>query len=130
MMNTQMKSKETAIQTPQLKKKGLFPPFTPEIKDGNSCPAAPNVRLSAHTYIRKCVHRQTHLSCKCRIITVSSEGRKLGWLLKIAMLKRFIDVTLGNGGETLTGSELVSLILWLSQNPNLLWTMKCILTCR
>ena len=38
-----------------------------------------------------------------------SDGGKLGCLLKIAMLKRIIDVTLGNGGETQGDTELVSL---------------------
>lgn len=120
MMNTQMKSKETAIQTRTLKRP--LPVFYAEIKDENSCPTAANVRLSTHTYIHKCVHRQTHLSCKCRIITVLSEGAKLGCLLKIAMLKRSIDVRLGNGGETQGDTELVSLTLSLSasKNPNIL----------
>lgn len=93
-----------------------LPVFYAEIKDGNSCPTAANVRLSTYTYIHKCVHRQTHLSCKCRIITVLSEGGKLGCLLKIAILKRFIDVALGNGGKQRAGvSHSFSL---LSQNPN------------
>lgn len=77
-----------------------LPIFYAKIKDETSCLTAANVRLSTHTYIHKRVHRQTHLSCKCRIITVLSEGGKLGSLLKIAILKRLIDVALANGGET------------------------------
>lgn len=54
MMNTQMKSKDTAIQTPRYKKGGggscssFF--FHAEIKDEDSRPTAANVRLGAHTY--------------------------------------------------------------------------------
>lgn len=121
-----MKSKETAIRSPHLKKRPLFV-FCAEIKDENSCPTAANVRLSTHTYIHKCVHRQTHLSCKCRIITVLSAGGKLGGLLKIAILKRFIDVMLVNGGDTLGDSELMSFTL----SPKILTSCiawdKCIL---
>lgn len=108
------------------KKRPLFV-FCAEIKDENSCPTAANVRLSTHTYIHKCVHRQTHLSCKCRIITVLSAGGKLGGLLKIAILKRFIDVMLVNGGDTLGDSELMSFTL----SPKILTSCiawdKCIL---
>lgn len=81
-------------------KTGPLPIFCAEIKDKNSRLTEANVRLSTHTYIHKCVHRQTHLSCKCRIITVLSAGGRLGSLLKIAILKRVIDVALVNGGET------------------------------
>lgn len=42
---------------------------------------------------------QTSLSCKCRIITGLSEEAKPGSLLKIAILKRVIDVLLVNGTE-------------------------------
>lgn len=75
-------------------------PFPAKIKGEKSCPTAANARLGAHTYIHKHVHRQTHLSCKCRIITVLSKGRKTSCLLKTAILKRFIDVMLVNGGES------------------------------
>lgn len=105
-------------------KKRPLPVFYAEIKDENSCPTAANVRLSTHTYIHKRVHRQTHLSCKCRIITGLSEGGKLGCLLKIAMLKRFIDVTLGNGGETVGDTEMVSLSF--AKYSAFLWTMVCV----
>lgn len=56
MMNTQMKSKDTAIQTQRYKKErggGLllvFFFFHAEIKDEDSRPTAANVRLGAHTY--------------------------------------------------------------------------------
>lgn len=76
-----------------------FSIFCFEIKDENSSLTAANVRLSTHTYIHKCVHRQTSLSCKCRIITGLSEGGKPASLLKIAILKRVIDVALVNGAE-------------------------------
>lgn len=135
MMNTQMKSKETAIQNHTLKRP--LPVSYAEIKDKNSCPTAANVRLSTLTYIHKRVHRKTHLSCKCRIITVLSEGGKLGCLLKIAKLKRFIDVTLGTVMEERhyeTQNWCLSLFLSLSpsHNPNILhfaeqwWVFKSV----
>lgn len=101
MANDEHSDEEQRDSDPGFTLKRPLPVFYAEIKDENSCPAVANVRLSTHTYIHKCVHRQTHLSCKCRIITVLSEGGKLACLLKIVILKRFIDVTLGNGGETL-----------------------------
>lgn len=114
MMNTQMKSKETAIQAYTLKRP--LPVFNTEIKDASLCLAVANVRLSTHTYIHKCVHRQAHLSCKCSIIKVLSEEGKLGCLLKIAILKRFIDVTLGNGGLW----EVQPVSFWSLQNPHVI----------
>lgn len=73
-----------------------FSIFCAEIKDKSSCLTAANVRLSTHTYIHtyiyKCVHRETSLSCKCRIIMGLCEGGTLGSLLKTSILKRVIDV--------------------------------------
>lgn len=80
-----------------------LPIFYVEIKDENSRPTVANVRLSTHTDIHKCIHGQTHLSCKCRIITVVSVEGKSGCLLKIVILKRFIDVMLVNGREKPNG---------------------------
>lgn len=111
--NDEHSDEEQRDSDPDSTLKRPLPVFYAEIKDENSCPTAANVRLSTHTYIHKCVHRQTHLSCKCRIITALSEGGKLGCLLKIAILKRFIDVTLGNGGETQNWCLSLSLSLSL-----------------
>lgn len=111
MANDEHSDEDQRDSDPDSTLKRPLPIFYTEIKDENSRPTAPNVRLSTHTYIHKCVHRQTHLSCKCRIITVLSVRGKPGCLLKIGILKRFIDVTLGNGGETLN-TELVSLTLF------------------
>lgn len=97
--NDEHSDEEQRDSNPDSTLKRPLPIFCAEIKDENSCLTAANVRLSTHTYIHKCVHRQTHLSCKCRIITVLSEGGKLGSLLKTAILKRVIDVAMVNGGE-------------------------------
>lgn len=104
----------------------LKKPLPTKIKDEKSCPTPANVRLSTHTYIHKRVHRQLHLSCKCKIITVLSEGRKLACLLKIAILKRFIDVMLVNGGEI---GESLSTFYPGSWNEHILQcgTIVCIL---
>lgn len=76
--NDEHSDEEQRDSHPDSTLKRPHPIFCVEIKDENSCPAAANVRLSTHPYIHKCAHWQTHLSCKCGIITVLSARREAG----------------------------------------------------